>query len=54
MTTPDILQLKDNSILICYNPRPIAGANGTKLFSINTIKSYDGGFTWKENQVVYK
>jgi hypothetical protein len=54
MTTPDILQLKDNSILICYNPRPIAGANGTKLFSINTIKSYDGGFTWKENQVVYE
>ncbi len=53
MTTPDILQLKDNSILICYNPRPIAG-NGTAKFSINTIKSYDGGLTWKENQIVYE
>nr|WP_315176245.1 sugar-binding protein [uncultured Flavobacterium sp.] len=53
MTTPDILQLKDNSILICYNPRPIAG-NGTEKFSINTIKSYDGGLTWKENQIVYE
>lgn len=53
MTTPDILQLKDNSILICYNPRPIAG-NGTTKFSINTIKSYDGGLTWKENQIVYE
>lgn len=52
MTTPDILQLKDNSILICYNPRPIAGS--AEKFSINTIKSYDGGLTWKENQVVYE
>ncbi|MFV8334996.1 sugar-binding protein [Flavobacterium sp. RSP29] len=53
MTTPDILQLKDNSILICYNPRPIAG-NGSVKFSINTIKSYDGGLTWKENRLVYE
>lgn len=53
MTTPDILQLKDNSILICYNPRPIAG-NGIEKFSINTIKSYDEGLTWKENQIVYE
>ncbi|MFV5695633.1 exo-alpha-sialidase [Flavobacterium sp. LB3P122] len=53
MTTPDILQLKDNSILICYNPRPIAG-NGTVKFSINTIKSFDGGLTWKENRLVYE
>jgi len=53
MTTPDIVQLKDNSILICYNPRPITG-NGNDKFSINTIKSYDGGLTWKENQVVYE
>lgn len=54
MTTPDILQLKDNSILICYNPRPIGAGNGTAKFSINTIKSYDGGLTWKENQIVYE
>ena len=53
MTTPDILQLKDNSILICYNPRPIAESGNAK-FSINTIKSYDGGLTWKENQIVYE
>lgn len=52
MATPDILQLKDNSILICYNPRPIAGS--VIKFSINTIKSYDGGLTWKENQMVYE
>jgi hypothetical protein len=52
MTTPDIVQLKDDSILICYNPRP--GAGTTDKFSINTIKSYDGGLTWKENQVLYE
>jgi hypothetical protein len=52
MTTPDILQLKDNSILICYNPRPISG-NGEK-FSIKTIKSNDGGLTWGGDQVIYE
>ncbi|OXA76703.1 BNR repeat-like domain-containing protein [Flavobacterium aquidurense] len=54
MTTPDILQLKDNSILICYNPRPIAGNTGGAKFSINTIKSIDGGLTWIENKVIYE
>lgn len=54
MTTPDIVQLNDNSILICYNPRPISGAANSEKFVINTIKSYDGGLTWKENQTIYK
>lgn len=53
MTTPDIVQLNDNSILICYNPRPISGAANSEKFAINTIKSYDGGLTWKENQTIY-
>ncbi|HEX9150988.1 MAG TPA: exo-alpha-sialidase, partial [Flavobacterium sp.] len=54
MTTPDIIQLEDNSILICYNPRPIAGGNTSDKFSVNTIKSDDGGLTWTKNQVVYE
>lgn len=54
MTTPDILQLKDNSILICYNPRPIGGINSGEKFSIKTIKSSDGGLTWSGNQVIYE
>jgi hypothetical protein len=52
MTTPDILQLQDNSILICYNPRPIAGSG--EKFSINTIKSTDGGLTWSDNKKIYE
>lgn len=54
MTTPDILQLKDNSLLICYNPRPIAGNTSGAKFSINTVKSIDGGLTWIENKVIYE
>lgn len=54
MTTPDILQLKDNSILVCYNPRPIGTNNSGEKFSINIIKSTDGGITWKGNQVIYE
>lgn len=54
MTTPDILQLKDNSILICFNPRPIGANNSGEKFSINTIKSTDGGLTWNGNQVIYE
>jgi hypothetical protein len=52
MTTPDIVQLQDNSILICYNPRPIAGSG--EKFSINTIKSVDGGLTWSSNKKIYE
>lgn len=54
MTTPDILQLKDNSILVCYNPRPIGANNSGEKFSINTVKSTDGGLTWSNNQVIYE
>lgn len=54
MTTPDIIQLKDNSILLCYNPRPIGENNSGEKFTINTIKSSDGGLTWSGNQVIYE
>lgn len=54
MTTPDILELKDHSILICYNPRPIGGSNSGENFSIKTIKSSDGGLSWSGNQVIYE
>jgi hypothetical protein len=53
MAVPDILQLKDNSILICYNPRPTV-ADPAKRFGIRTIKSYDGGVSWKDDRLLYQ
>jgi len=57
MNVPDLLELNDQSLLVSYNPRPRA-ANGitdtTRHFAIRTIKSYDGGKTWKDGRVVYQ
>lgn len=54
MATPDILLLRDNSILICYNPRPKSGADPSKKFEIRIVKSADNGITWIEDQMVYE
>jgi hypothetical protein len=53
MAVPDILELKDHSILVCYNPRPGRSATG-KRFGIRTQKSYDGGTTWKDERTLYE
>ncbi|MBO0939516.1 hypothetical protein J2I47_23400 [Fibrella sp. HMF5335] len=53
MTVPDILELADHSLLVSYNPRPKAN-NGANRFGIRTIKSYDGGLTWKDARLVYE
>jgi BNR repeat-like domain len=53
MSVPDILELKDHSILVCYNPRPGRGATGKK-FGIRTLKSYDGGATWRDERLLYE
>lgn len=54
MATPDIIQLEDNSILVTYNPRPTGSADPTSRFAIRTVKSYDGGSTWKDYRLVYE
>jgi hypothetical protein len=53
MAVPDILELKDHSILVCYNSRPGRNAEGMR-FGIRTQKSYDGGATWKDERIVYE
>jgi len=53
MATPDILQLQDDSILVCYNPRPHP-KNPDHHFAIETRKSYDGGLTWKDRRVLFE
>ena len=57
MSVPDILELNDHSLLVSYNPRPhkINGSwDTTKHFAIYTIKSYDGGATWKDKRLLYE
>lgn len=57
MAVPGILELKDHSLLVSYNPRPhkINGAwDTTKHFAIVTKKSYDGGKTWKDERLIYR
>lgn len=53
MAVPDILELKDHSLLACYNPRPY-DISPSRKFGIRTKKSYDGGLTWKDERLLYE
>ncbi len=53
-TVPDIIELDDQSILVCYNPRPHNPLGPSKRFGIRTKKSYDGGLTWKDERLLYE
>ncbi len=50
---PDILELQDKSILVCYNPRP-GNTDPSRKFEIRTKKSSDGGMTWKDERLLYQ
>ncbi|GAA4314330.1 hypothetical protein GCM10023149_10460 [Mucilaginibacter gynuensis] len=57
MAVPEILELKDHSLLASYNPRPykVKGVTDTtKHFGIRTKKSYDGGKTWQDERLIYE
>lgn len=57
MAVPEILELKDHSLLVSYNPRPykINGVLDTsKHFAIVIKKSYDQGKTWKNERLIYQ
>ena len=53
MAVPDLLELKDHSILVCYNPRPYQ-IDPSRRFGIRTKKSYDGGQTWQDERLLYE
>ena len=57
MAAPEVLALKDRSLLVSYNPRPYK-INGnwdtTKRFAICTKKSYDEGETWTDERLLYQ
>ena len=55
MDAPDITLLHDNSILVCYNPRPSQQNSDTSTrFAIRVARSYDEGLTWKDDQLLYE
>lgn len=53
MAVPDILELNDQSLLVCYNPRPHV-IDPSRRFGIRTKKSDDGGLTWTEEREIYQ
>lgn len=53
MAAPDVIQLKDGSLLAAYNPRPYKIAKHRR-FGIRTRKSYDGGRTWIHGRLLYE
>ncbi|MBD2703135.1 exo-alpha-sialidase [Spirosoma sp. BT702] len=53
MAVPDVVELKDHSILVCYNPRPYK-IDPSRRFSIRTKKSYDGGQSWQDERLLYE
>lgn len=53
MAVPDIVQLKDNSLIACYNPRPFK-IDTMRHFEIRIKRSSDGGYTWGSGQTLYR
>src|SRR5687768_11573360 len=53
MAVPDIIQLKDQSLIACYNPRP-SRRDTTRHFEIRIKRSTDGGTTWTDEQTLYR
>lgn len=53
MAVPDVLELKNQSILVCYNPRPYR-IDPSRRFGIRTKKSYDGGQSWQDERLLYE
>lgn len=48
LAVPDLIQLKDGSILLGYNPRPREPYSKGRLFGIRAVRSIDNGETWSD------
>lgn len=54
MAVPEIIELKDHSILVGCNPRPRKPYTDDRKFGIKVRKSTDGGTSWLPEQVIYE
>ena len=50
---PDMIQLRDGTIIVAYNPRPSAPYTDDRRYSIRLKRSTDNGRTWGSEIVVY-
>lgn len=50
---PDMIQLRDGTIIVAYNPRPSSPYTDDRRFSIRLKRSTDNGRTWGQEIVVY-
>lgn len=57
MDTPDLLELQNGHLLLCYATRPQGALRGapdtTKRFEIRVLQSSDEGKTWQGNKILY-
>lgn len=50
---PDMIQLRDGTIIVAYNPRPATPYTDDRRFSIRLKRSTNNGHTWSKEIVVY-
>ena len=50
---PDMIQLRDGTIIVAYNPRPSTPYTDDRRFSIRLKRSTDNGRTWGKEIIVY-
>lgn len=48
LAVPDVIQLKDGTIVVGYNPRPEEPYSEERKFGIRAVRSIDNGDTWSE------
>ncbi len=54
MAVPDIIELRDHSLLIACNPRPLEPYSDDRKFGIKVRKSIDGGENWLDEKLLYE
>lgn len=50
---PDLIQLKDGTIIVAYNPRPTSPYSPDRRFGIRLRRSTNNGKTWSQEIFVY-
>ena len=53
LAVPDVVQLKDGTIVVGYNPRPKEPYSEERKFGIRAVRSVDNGETWSEPIFVF-